>query len=160
MRTLRALPGWLPLGVAFGVLVALSVLLWGPIGVSSTYHRLAVAALGPVTGAWPAWVGEVARAGSLAAPETWLLPGLFAGGWLARRWRGPIPGNEGTPRVTPWPRRLLAGVLIVLGARMAGGCTSGHIISGISQQALSGVVFGAAVFGAAILTARLAGRSA
>jgi uncharacterized membrane protein YedE/YeeE len=155
MRILRALPVWLSLGVAFGVLVAQSVLLWGPIGVSSTYQRLAVAALAPVTGSLPAWVGEVARAGSLAAPETWLLPGLFVGGWLARRWRGPIPGNKGTPRVTPWPRRLLAGVLIVLGARMAGGCTSGHIISGISQQAMSGMVFGAA-----ILTARLAGRSA
>jgi uncharacterized membrane protein YedE/YeeE len=49
----------------------------------------------------------------------------------------------------------LGGVLIVFGARLAGGCTSGHIISGITQLAVSGLIFGAAVFGAGILTAKL-----
>lgn len=158
--TWRAAPGWLKLGVAFGLLVTLSVVLWGPIGVSSTYHRLAISLLRSLTGEHAAWLADVARMGALSAPETWILPGLFMGGWLARRWKGPVLPEERTQQSTPWPRRLLAGVLIVLGARIAGGCTSGHIISGISQQAVSGMVFGAVVFTSAILTARLAGRSA
>ena len=36
----------------------------------------------------------------------------------------------------------IGGFLIVLGARMAGGCTSGHMLSGIPQTAVSGLVFG------------------
>ena len=43
----------------------------------------------------------------------------------------------------------------MFGARLAGGCTSGHIISGITQLAVSGVLFGAAVFAFGILTAKL-----
>lgn len=44
----------------------------------------------------------------------------------------------------------LAGFLILFGARMAGGCTSGHMMSGIMQGSVSGFVFTAAVFGIAI----------
>jgi uncharacterized membrane protein YedE/YeeE len=49
----------------------------------------------------------------------------------------------------------LGGALILFGARLAGGCTSGHIISGITQLSVSGLIFGAAVFGGGILTARI-----
>jgi uncharacterized membrane protein YedE/YeeE len=45
------------------------------------------------------------------------------------------------------------GVLLLFGARLAGGCTSGHMISGISQLALSSFLFGVTAFGAAILMA-------
>ena len=50
---------------------------------------------------------------------------------------------------------LTGGFLIAFGARLAGGCTSGHIISGITQLAVSGLLFGAAVFGSGMLTARI-----
>ncbi len=46
------------------------------------------------------------------------------------------------------------GVLLLFGARLAGGCTSGHMISGISQLALSSFIFGVVTFGAAILMAK------
>jgi uncharacterized membrane protein YedE/YeeE len=46
------------------------------------------------------------------------------------------------------------GFLLLFGARLAGGCTSGHIIAGISQLALSGMVFAAATFASAIPFAR------
>jgi len=46
-------------------------------------------------------------------------------------------------------------MLIIFGARLAGGCTSGHIISGMTQLAVSGVLFAAAVFASGLLTARL-----
>ncbi|MEB3299294.1 MAG: YeeE/YedE thiosulfate transporter family protein [Candidatus Sericytochromatia bacterium] len=154
----RALPRWLTLGVAFGVVVAASVALWGPIGVSTTYHRLAISVFSPWNDALPGWAAEAGRLGSVLAPEAWLVLGLFVGGWLARRRKPGGVSPEALPVSSPVGRRILAGILIVLGARLAGGCTSGHIISGISQQALSGMVFGAAVFGSAILTARFVRR--
>ena len=54
-------------------------------------------------------------------------------------------------------KRLLAaflgGVIIMFGARMAGGCTSGHGISGSLQLALSSWVFFLTMFAAGIVTA-------
>ena len=47
------------------------------------------------------------------------------------------------------------GFLVLWGARLAGGCSSGHMMSGIMQTSISGYVFTAAVFGAAIPTAML-----
>ena len=49
----------------------------------------------------------------------------------------------------------LGGFLILFGARLAGGCTSGHIISGMTQLAVSGMIFGAAVFATGIFTAKM-----
>ena len=47
------------------------------------------------------------------------------------------------------------GALLLYGARLAGGCTSGHGISGTLQLAVSGWVFFAVMFAAGIATARL-----
>jgi uncharacterized membrane protein YedE/YeeE len=47
----------------------------------------------------------------------------------------------------------LGGVLLLYGARMAGGCTSGHGISGGLQLAVSSYLFMAAMFAAGIATA-------
>ena len=47
------------------------------------------------------------------------------------------------------------GAILLFGARLAGGCTSGHGISGTLQLAVSGWVFFAVMFGAGIVTARL-----
>jgi len=44
----------------------------------------------------------------------------------------------------------LAGVLVLYGARLAGGCTSGHMISGMMQTSLSGYLFAAGVFASGI----------
>lgn len=49
----------------------------------------------------------------------------------------------------------LAGFLLLFGARMAGGCTSGHIISGGMQLAVSSLVFGLFVFITFIITGKL-----
>lgn len=45
---------------------------------------------------------------------------------------------------------LLGGFLLLYGARMAGGCTSGHMMSGIMQSSLSGLVFAVSVFAVGI----------
>ena len=62
--------------------------------------------------------------------------------------------SETTPR-RRYMDAFLGGFLIIFGARVAGGCTSGHIISGMTQLALSGFLFAAAVFGAGIITEKL-----
>jgi uncharacterized membrane protein YedE/YeeE len=36
----------------------------------------------------------------------------------------------------------VGGFMIVFGARLAGGCTSGHLLSGLPQMAVSGMIFG------------------
>ncbi|MGF2952855.1 YeeE/YedE thiosulfate transporter family protein, partial [Mycobacterium sp. THU-M116] len=50
--------------------------------------------------------------------------------------------------------------LVLFGARMAGGCTSGHMLSGGIQLALSGWLFTAATVTAMVATARLVYRDA
>ncbi len=47
------------------------------------------------------------------------------------------------------------GFLVLWGARLAGGCTSGHMMSGIMQTSLSGYAFTLAVFATAVPTALL-----
>lgn len=47
------------------------------------------------------------------------------------------------------------GFILLYGARMADGCTSGHMMSGMMQGSVSGYVFAAAVFVTAIPTAIL-----
>ena len=54
-------------------------------------------------------------------------------------------------------RRYLAafagGILVLYGSRMAGGCTSGHMMSGMMQTSVSGYLFALGAFAAGIPTA-------
>jgi len=99
--------------------------------------------------------------GDVAKPETFLVLGLLIGGFAAARFspkRAPRvelihPGQTST--TSRYLQAFLGGFLIIFGARLAGGCTSGHIISGITQLSVSGLMFAAAVFASGIFTARL-----
>ncbi|MGM0516914.1 MAG: YeeE/YedE family protein [Pseudomonadota bacterium] len=51
---------------------------------------------------------------------------------------------------------LAGGVLIGLGARLAGGCTSGHTIAGVAMGAPASLTASAVFFGIAVGTAQLA----
>jgi len=44
----------------------------------------------------------------------------------------------------------VGGVLVLIGARLAGGCTSGHMMSGIMQTSLSGYFFAIGTFAVAV----------
>lgn len=44
----------------------------------------------------------------------------------------------------------IAGFIVLFGARLAGGCTSGHMMSGMMQTALSGYLFALGAFATAI----------
>jgi uncharacterized membrane protein YedE/YeeE len=92
-----------------------------------------------------------------------LVVGLLIGGFLASRLGAQHQAIPAVDRVhareTTDARRyadaFIGGFLILFGARLAGGCTSGHIISGMTQLALSSAIFTAAVFGGGMGTARL-----
>jgi uncharacterized membrane protein YedE/YeeE len=155
-------PAWAKLGVLFGVVSAASILLWGPIGVSGTYPRVVGALLRVFDPSYAASNPYLVKMGALFKPETFLVIGLVIGGFIAARTdkRGKAPEFERvhameTSTSARYRDAFLGGVLIVFGARLAGGCTSGHIISGITQLSLSGIVFGAAVFASGIFTAKL-----
>jgi uncharacterized protein len=49
----------------------------------------------------------------------------------------------------------LGGFLLIIGARIAGGCTSGHVITGGGQLATSGFLFMVALFAGGVTTAFL-----
>jgi uncharacterized membrane protein YedE/YeeE len=72
--------------------------------------------------------------------------GTLLGSWgLSRVVRIPIGGEVAVELGVV--RALLGGVALVFGARLAGGCTSGHGISGMSQLSISSLVTVAAMFG-------------
>ena len=91
-----------------------------------------------------------------------LVVGVFLGAFLSSRLSGDR-SNEAVPAL--WrerfggsvPLRLaaafLAAALMMFGARLADGCTSGHGISGSLQLAVSSWVFTAVFFAAATVTA-------
>jgi hypothetical protein len=95
--------------------------------------------------------------------ETFLVVGLLGGSYLAARATG-----ERTSRVVPklWERRFgrsrgkryvtafMGGAVMMFGARMAKGCTSGHGITGTMQLALSSWVFTPLMFASAAVFAR------
>ena len=77
------------------------------------------------------------------------LSGEFRATWIPQMW-APSFGNGIGMR---WIVALIGGVLIGLGARWAGGCTSGHGISGTLQLAVSSWVAVMGFFIGGIVTA-------
>lgn len=104
----------------------------------------------------------------MAGAKNWwqvaLIAGIVLGAFASSR-------LSGTPRwgVSPvWARAMgahtrarrymmafLGGFIMVLGARIADGCTSGHGVSGIAQLAIGSFIAVTAMFGAGIITANL-----
>ena len=48
----------------------------------------------------------------------------------------------------------ISGFLLIIGARMAGGCTSGHFLSGMAQTAISSMIFGGVVLITLVVTGK------
>ena len=89
---------------------------------------------------------------------------MAAGAFASARLRGGVGRDERRlPAIwranygdTPWKRHAVAflgGFVVLYGARLAGGCTSGHMMSGMMQTAISGYLFAAFAFAAAIIVA-------
>lgn len=87
---------------------------------------------------------------------------IFSGGVVAAaatlslmvpKIRGASPGNLSTTTPGNAVLTILGGACMVFGARIAGGCTSGHGISGMAKFSLASLVTTAAMFTAGVLTA-------
>lgn len=96
--------------------------------------------------------------------ESWLMLGTILGGLAAAR----LPGVNGVPPTdgdtgAGLPRSPLAsaagGAMLMFGARMADGCTSGHALSGTAQGAGSSWLFTPLMFIVGSLLARSARRA-
>ena len=79
------------------------------------------------------------------------LSGTFSGEWVPATWAGAF-GSSPPVRLMV---ALAGGIILGLGARWAGGCTSGHGISGTLQLALSSCLAALCFFAGGILTAVL-----
>lgn len=62
--------------------------------------------------------------------------------------------TEGTSAVKRIIWAFIGGFILLFGARMAGGCTSGHVVSGGMQVAASSLLFGFFVFAGLLLTGK------
>lgn len=96
--------------------------------------------------------------------EWMLVVGVFIGAWLSAR----LSGDRTHQRVPPlWEWRFgpsvakryaaafFGGALMMFGARLAQGCTSGHGISGALQLAVSSWIFVVLLFAGGVATAFL-----
>lgn len=91
---------------------------------------------------------------------------MMAGAFLSAMMRGGNGADENKlPAIhysnfgdSPMKRYAIAfvgGFIVLYGARLAGGCTSGHMMSGMMQTSLSGYIFVAGAFAAAVPVALL-----
>lgn len=164
-----AMKSWSPYLVGFGI----GVLSWftfatanKPIGITTAFEY--TAALGE-----KAVVPQVAEAGpwhnkyfdekSPKIDWEWMLVlGVLVGAFFSA-WLSGDRQHEKVPALWRWrfgdsvakryAAAFLAGALMMFGARMAGGCTSGHGISGTLQLAVSSWVFVLLAFAVGTVTA-------
>jgi len=152
-------------GILTGLLMVLSVWFTGKyFGASTTFAKSA--------GMLEMFFGQehvrgVAYFAKYAPAVDWqwmFVAGIFLGAAIAS-----IVGNTWKPQHIPdmWaarfgtrgtPRALAAfvgGILTLFGARLAGGCPSGHGLSGMLQLSVSGLVALVCFFAAGVVTARI-----
>lgn len=156
---------WLYAGIALAILevvVFSSALTNRPVGASTTYPYVADLLTGVTQNDYFAKIQK---------PGNWemiFLGGAFLAGLVISmvkkefkitlihsNWKK-YKGNSAAKRVL-WS--FAGGFILIFGARMAGGCTSGHILSGGMQLAASSLVFGIFVFISLILTGKFFYRS-
>lgn len=150
------------IGGAIGLLniLAFAVFRKG-IGVSGAYESsaaLVARRLAPDVAQVNAYV-KARKAPPRSNWESWLVVGTVLGGMAAGR--SLASSDAATANDSPQAARsplasAAGGALLMLGARMADGCTSGHALSGTAQGAGSSWLFTPLMFGVGSLLARRA----
>ncbi len=154
-------------GPALGALNALSMGTSGrPLGVTTAFEDAAALLLRQVAPG-VSWIEAYFEDRRDDPPELgWeqaLVAGVFAGSWGSARLSGrpapdPVPERWrrrfGPSRASRYGGAFLGGALLMLGARAARGCTSGHGISGTAQLASSSFLFDATFFAAGVAVAQ------
>jgi len=161
MDTERKPLSWLLAGILLGVLnviAAHALMSHRLIGASTAYPYVS----GLLTG-----LGDAPYMQKIAEPGSWemyflfgALVGAFLASVISKDFKVRlIPGRWQEVKGQSKPKRIFwafsGGFLLLLGARLAGGCTSGHILSGGMQLALSSLAFGAVVVVSFLITGRL-----
>jgi len=132
-----------------------------PLGITTALSAVAGFAVIPFTGAETVWHNSywAQNTPSLSYSSLFLVGvmlGAFAASLRSRQFRIETVPAAWRRRFGQSPMRrfvaaFLAGAMEMYGARLAGGCASGHGISGTLQLALSSWVFAILMFGTAIL---------
>lgn len=135
-------------GFLIGCAQAMSLLLTrSPLGVSTAYEHLSRHILNALR-------GEIgAKPSLLSKPITFSL-GIVAGS-MALLARNLSFGNAEYESAIPAWQAFIGGVIMTFGARLGGGCTSGHGLSGLSAMSTSSLITVAAMFSASIFTRAL-----
>ncbi len=145
---------WWQGGIAIGLVSVFAFLTSSGLGTSTSYPRAVALILNPI---FPEFVANNAYFQRVPPVVNWqlmLVLGIIVGGFIAGKVMGLSFASE--PQSTRFRRIMMfaGGFLILFGARLAGGCTSGHVITGITQLSVSSLLFGAVVFATGIPTAR------
>ncbi len=154
--------GWIPGGILLALLLWFTFSTFGadrPIGASTGIAYMGAWLFGLQTSEYGK---HIANSGSW---ETFFLIGVLIGGFFTSvfitktfKFRVLPPLWKKHKNSSPASRLIwsfIGGFLVVFGARMAGGCTSGHFLSGASQTAVSGLIFGGVVIVVLLITGRL-----
>ena len=160
---IRRMPWWLG-GVMMALLLVFTFSVFGadrPLG-ASTYVPYFSGILFDLSPEKYPYLKEVHFAG---AWEGVMLLGALFGGFLTsvfitKSFRlSIVPTGWKKYKNTSVVSRLIwsfvSGFFLIIGARLAGGCTSGHFLSGVAQVALSSIIFGVVVIGSVLLTGKL-----
>lgn len=150
---------WSPylVGAGIGVLSWMAFAVFGdPLGVTTAYSRVASLFAVPVVGVDAVAANSYWKSMPLKWDYgVWFLIGIPLGAFLSAvlsgTWRFELVPEVWKERFGPsvanrFVAAFLGGVVIMYGARLAGGCTSGHGISGGLQLALSSWLFLAVMF--------------
>lgn len=161
---------WKVAGLLLGLLVILATALVKPFGVSTQYvvtDAIVLHNAAPSVAESNEYLNKYGEKADWGIGYGWMLVfGMFLGSGIAAMATKRFRQRENPAIPAMWKeqfgdhkaKRLLqafiGGLLLLFDARLAGGCTSGHMISGVSQLTVGSFIFGAAIFASGILTAR------
>lgn len=167
---------WLLKGIFLGSVFYISILLIRPIGISTQFSVVSgmvhsavqediIFRKGSEFYSLIDYYNQDGIARSIVTPYNYGLifaVGIFLGGMLGRIFfrkneefieKEHLLETDKISRV----KLFIGGVLLLFGARMANGCTSGHMMSGIMQLSVSSIIFTAVLFPIAIIIAKRSG---
>lgn len=135
-------------GLVIGAAQLVSLLLRGSlVGVSTCYEHL---------GDWVLYLVKGLKGPQPATPALLFAASIASGAWLLARERPDLTATAAalTVHIAPW-KAFWGGLLMALGSRLGGGCSSGHGVSGMGLMSVSSFVSMFATFAAAIAVSRL-----
>lgn len=162
---------WKATGLLVGLLLIVATAMVKPLGVSTQYavtDATVLHSIAPAVAESNEYLSKYGEKLDWGIGYGWMLVlGMFIGGSLSalvtrrfnKRSNPSIPSMWQSKFGSSSPKRMLhaftGGLLLLFGARLAGGCTSGHVISGISQLTIGSFIFGIAIFASGIFTAKM-----